>query len=147
MNEEQKHNVAVDGAGADAAVVWFENDHLKSEVDKGAVCHNDDGVEKDYFDREANQETESEKTNFGNYPADCYTFMSLHGPFDKTLYFYFGFLVWAFQVRPTHCPLNQLFRIPHGSSGVFDRLYFLFDPTIHRKVTKKCRIASVGQNT
>lgn len=35
----------------------------------------------------------------GTYPADCYSFMSIHGPTSG--YFYFGFIVWAFQVR--HC--------------------------------------------
>ena len=38
-------------------------------------------------------ETKSEMASIGTYPADCYSFMSIHGPFDKTPFFYFGFLV------------------------------------------------------
>ena len=32
------------------------------------------------------------------YPADCYSFLTLHGPFEKPLFFGFGILVWLFQV-------------------------------------------------
>ena len=35
----------------------------------------------------------------GTYPAVCYSFMAIHGPFEPNGYFFFGFLVWAFQVR------------------------------------------------
>eukprot|EP00531_Pseudo-nitzschia_arenysensis_P000586 CAMPEP_0116127834 /NCGR_PEP_ID=MMETSP0329-20121206/7043_1 /TAXON_ID=697910 /ORGANISM="Pseudo-nitzschia arenysensis, Strain B593" /LENGTH=1048 /DNA_ID=CAMNT_0003621943 /DNA_START=256 /DNA_END=3405 /DNA_ORIENTATION=+ len=34
----------------------------------------------------------------GTYPADCYSFMALHGPFEAPRFFFFGFLVWVFQV-------------------------------------------------
>lgn len=42
-------------------------------------------------DAEGDEEVET-------YPGDCYSFMSLHGPFDKGGFFYFGFFVWVFQV-------------------------------------------------
>ncbi len=52
------------------------------------------------FEGSAKETFESEsKASTGTYPADCYTFMALHGPFDGNRFFYFGFLVWAFQVR------------------------------------------------
>lgn len=40
----------------------------------------------------------SERKN-SKYPADCYSFMSLHGPLEQPKFFFFGVLVWAFQVR------------------------------------------------
>ena len=33
------------------------------------------------------------------YPADCYSFISLHSPFERPTFFAFGVLVWLFQVR------------------------------------------------
>eukprot|EP00535_Pseudo-nitzschia_heimii_P002686 CAMPEP_0197181708 /NCGR_PEP_ID=MMETSP1423-20130617/5909_1 /TAXON_ID=476441 /ORGANISM="Pseudo-nitzschia heimii, Strain UNC1101" /LENGTH=1031 /DNA_ID=CAMNT_0042632005 /DNA_START=209 /DNA_END=3304 /DNA_ORIENTATION=- len=32
------------------------------------------------------------------YPADVYSFITLHSPFDKNGFFYFGLFVWAFQI-------------------------------------------------
>jgi hypothetical protein len=46
----------------------------------------------------------------GTYPADCYSFMAVHGPFDGTHYFYFGFLVWVFQVRSDDEVMNSKFK-------------------------------------
>ena len=33
------------------------------------------------------------------YPADCYSFLSLHTPFEQPKFFAFGIMVWMFQVR------------------------------------------------
>ena len=51
-----------------------------------------EGSAEEKFDNES-------KPCTGTYPADCYTFMALHGPFDGNRFFYFGFFVWVFQVR------------------------------------------------
>mmetsp|Transcript_7253 Transcript_7253/g.21017 ORF Transcript_7253/g.21017 Transcript_7253/m.21017 type:complete len:389 (+) Transcript_7253:200-1366(+) len=32
------------------------------------------------------------------FPPDTYSFIAVHGPLDKSLYFYFGLMVWVFQV-------------------------------------------------
>ena len=45
------------------------------------------------------------KRHEAKYPADCYSFLAIHGPFEKPLLFSFGLMVWAFQVRQ----LNPLF--------------------------------------
>ena len=44
-------------------------------------------------------ETELESSTVRTYPEDCYTFMAINGPFDKNGFFWFGFIVWAIQVR------------------------------------------------
>jgi hypothetical protein len=79
----------------------------ENDIDIG-IASGDDAVadsisvEVDTFDNEVTQDTEGgiedDKLKYGTYPADCYSFMSIHGPFDKNGYFYFGFAVWAFQV-------------------------------------------------
>ena len=45
--------------------------------------------------------TEGDTHMILKYPADSYSFMAVHSPFDKggSLYFAFGFMVWLFQVR------------------------------------------------
>lgn len=113
---KEDNNIDVDlgsgdaaAAAVDAGGVWFEgNDDLKDAA-KGESSVDD--ADADAADARAislkgenlydqpKGETESERTMAGTYPADCYTFMALHGPFEKNLFFYFGFLVWLFQVR------------------------------------------------
>ena len=34
-----------------------------------------------------------------NFPSDCYSFLSLHGPCDNPLFFCFGMMVYVFQMR------------------------------------------------
>ncbi len=42
---------------------------------------------------------QSLETINSNYPSDCYSFLALHGPLEQPKFFFFGVLVWAFQVR------------------------------------------------
>lgn len=49
--------------------------------------------------KETSDGTSDGEEDYGNWPADCYTFISLHHPFDGTYFFWFGFAVWVFQVR------------------------------------------------
>ena len=44
------------------------------------------------------EKASSSETN-GTYPADCYSFLALHGPIKSPTFFAFGFTVWMFQVR------------------------------------------------
>ena len=50
-------------------------------------------------------EDDDNSKEFDTYPADCYSFMSIHGPTSG--YFYCGFIVWAFQVRADRCFLQE----------------------------------------
>jgi len=65
-----------------------------------------DSEEEEYFEESTIRKRKSISKNrrpssiksTGKYPADCYTFLAVHTPFDKTLYWYFGFFVWFFQM-------------------------------------------------
>jgi len=41
---------------------------------------------------------QSERGEVETYPADCYSFMSIHSPFEKPMFFLFGFVVFCFQI-------------------------------------------------
>ena len=55
----------------------------------------EDVVEIEDFSDEMYCKSDGERQT---YPADCYSFIALHSPFDRGGYFYFGFSVWACQV-------------------------------------------------
>eukprot|EP00536_Pseudo-nitzschia_multiseries_P016330 jgi/Psemu1/220980/e_gw1.1078.1.1 len=40
----------------------------------------------------------SSKDVVKTFPPDCYSLMALHSPFEAPYYFYFGLLVWTFQI-------------------------------------------------
>lgn len=81
-DKEQSTDVGVDLGNGEKAVVG-----------DAPIEHSDfEGNASDGFENE----TQACK---GTYPADCYSFMAVHGPFERPLFFFFGFLVWAFQVR------------------------------------------------
>jgi hypothetical protein len=62
--------------------------------------------ERDEYDAISSQNTESGSENRsssrsksnGTWPADCYSFIALHGPTEDPVFFGFGFMVWAFQI-------------------------------------------------
>ena len=73
--------MALPGSVIDPVSGGFDNaesfeDELKGDTEQGS-----------------SKDSESEPQT---YPADCYSFLSLHGP--KSGFFYFGLLVWMFQV-------------------------------------------------
>ena len=49
-------------------------------------------------DMKGREEEDQSETN-GTYPADCYSFLAIHGPIKSPVFFTFGFTVWLFQVQ------------------------------------------------
>lgn len=64
-------------------------------LDRGSSGGNDSAFPGENGASEGSQT--SERKN-GVYPADCYSFIAIHGPIESPLFFGFGFTVWAFQI-------------------------------------------------
>ena len=50
-------------------------------------------------DMKGDDELQEQSEMSGTYPADCYSFLAIHGPTENPTFFSFGILVWLFQVR------------------------------------------------
>lgn len=69
----------------------------ESDMAVGSAFNGEDGFDDELNgDAETGSEGKDSDIEGGTYPADCYSFMSIHEPTSP--YFYFGFLVWMFQV-------------------------------------------------
>eukprot|EP00531_Pseudo-nitzschia_arenysensis_P000398 CAMPEP_0116156516 /NCGR_PEP_ID=MMETSP0329-20121206/22873_1 /TAXON_ID=697910 /ORGANISM="Pseudo-nitzschia arenysensis, Strain B593" /LENGTH=1018 /DNA_ID=CAMNT_0003653603 /DNA_START=73 /DNA_END=3129 /DNA_ORIENTATION=- len=69
----------------------------ESDIAVGSAFNGGDDFEDELKgDAETGSEGKDSESEGGTYPADCYSFISVHGPTSP--YFYFGFFVWAFQV-------------------------------------------------
>ena len=91
-----------DDGGLDSAVdkTVFDPSCKESEEDSDIEEIIEEIIEVAEDSSEIVADDKRKESSTGSYSADCYSFMAIHGPFDKNLYFYFGFMVWLFQVRP-----------------------------------------------
>ena len=107
-NIDQSESVMQEGYGLNGA----DNGSSSSGTDDDDDDNDDDApfavAKEGNFDDEIGMEVvvgddedekaSSSETN-GTYPADCYSFLALHGPIKNPTFFAFGFTVWMFQVR------------------------------------------------
>ena len=77
----------------------MSNSIEKKQSAKVGFGDSDASLKAEDFETIDGGETELESSTVGTYPADCYTFMAINGPFEKNGFFWFGFIVWAIQVR------------------------------------------------
>ena len=92
-----------------------EEDYGLSVAANNGITGTDDDVpvavaKEGSFDNESDQKGEEEdeqssETGGQTYPADCYSFLTLHGPIKSPKFFFFGLTVWLFQVRTATIPL------------------------------------------
>ena len=80
---------AVSHTGGDA-------DSFSSSMENGDRTTFKDEGGKDEERKDGSSRTEEQSVE--TYPADCYSFLALHGPLENPQLFSFGFLVWASQI-------------------------------------------------
>ena len=73
-------------------------EHGSSCLADNSAMVDESGIAGD-FDRENLQKRYSVQRENAKYPADCYSFLSIHGPFEQPKFFAFGVIIWLFQVR------------------------------------------------
>ena len=110
----QPRNVATLGFGG---MSESESRHLRVEPTGDIIGFNGDGEvapdavatlsREGIFDKLNDMEEERSSSNRmdAKYPADCYSFLSLHGPFENPKFFAFGVMVWMFQVWFVHATI------------------------------------------
>ena len=69
-----------------------------NSADNNSAIVDESGIAGD-FDSENLQKSYSVRRENAKYPADCYSFLSIHGPFEQPKFFAFGVIIWLFQVR------------------------------------------------
>eukprot|EP00536_Pseudo-nitzschia_multiseries_P004714 jgi/Psemu1/188705/e_gw1.80.74.1 len=82
--ESQDEGEHYDSAQIKEDQTWRETQSVGLWINEGARAS----------DFEAKDDDETERTNF---PPDCYSFLSLHGPIDDIQFFSFGMMVFIFQ--------------------------------------------------
>lgn len=80
---KEREPVDVDGLGP-----ANETDNSNSNREEFVGFVDEVSDEEDVYSKRAN----------AKYPADCYSFLALHGPFEAPVFFFFGVMVWLFQV-------------------------------------------------
>ena len=79
----------------------------------GSISSSSDGTSTGDHDVDAgimkgdDELQDQSETKNGTYPADCYSFLAIHGPIKSPAFFTFGLTVWLFQVRED--PFHSLF--------------------------------------
>ena len=101
-NIDRSESVVEEDYGLNGADGSTGTDDYDAPVDVAKEGNFDDDS-----DKKGEEEHEQSSEKRGTYPADCYSFLALHGPIKSPTFFSFGLTVWMFQVR-TNC--NNLSR-------------------------------------
>jgi len=76
----------------------YEGPLDESSPEKTKKISNGIDIERDTEIIEKYSDSISSEDTIKKFPADCYSLMALHSPFESPFYFYFGLLVWVFQM-------------------------------------------------